>query len=65
MAKSKPIKTVKRFVVGWGRKGDRLTFFIQHKRIENGKRIPTNPEDLQERLTKFATRLDGGKPKRV
>lgn len=62
--KGKPIKTVKRFVVGWGRKNGRIVFFIQHKQIRNGARIPTEPKDLTERLIEFATQLDGGKPKR-
>lgn len=63
--KAKPIKTVKRFVVGWGRaKNGRLAFFIQHKQIKNGARIPTDPKDLEKRLTEYATKLDGGRPKR-
>ena len=60
------ITTKKRFVVGWGRaKNGRLAFFIQHEKIRDGARIPCNPEDLQKFLTKFATQIDGGKPKRV
>lgn len=64
--RAKPIKTVKRFVVGWGRdrrNNNRIAFFIQHKQIQGGRRIPTDPKDLTSRLIKFATQLDGGKPK--
>ncbi len=61
----KRMKESDRFLIGWGRAKDgRLAFFISHRKIQHGRTIPTDPKDLVKRLTKYATQIDGGKPKR-
>ena len=59
------MKESDRFLVGWGRKDGRLAFFISHRKIRNGRTIPTDPKDLVQRLTEYATQIDGGKPKKL
>lgn len=59
------MKESDRFLVGWGRAKDgRLAFLISHRKIRKGITIPTDPKDLVQRLTKYATQIDGGKPKK-
>lgn len=58
----KKISESKRIVVGWGREGNRLCYFLRHRTLKNS--IPCSPEDLQSRMKALVDLIDGGKPKR-
>lgn len=59
----KKISDSERMLVGWGRDGDRLCYFISHKRIPNSP-ICCNPEDLEDKMKKIVDSLDKVKPKK-
>jgi len=58
----KKIGDSKRILVGWGRQGNRLCYFLRHRTLK--KTIPCAPEDLQSRMKALVDLIDGGKPKR-
>ncbi len=58
----KKITECKRILVGWGRKGERINYFLSHKTLK--KRIYCKPEHLQNKMKALVDSIDGGKPKR-
>jgi len=62
----KKIGDSKRILVGWGRKGDRLCYFLSHKAIKKTLKDPVccSPEDLQVKMKDLVDSIDGGKSKR-
>ena len=60
-----PIRTTKKFVVGWGRSGNRMAFFITHPELPETRitPIPCDPKDLQEQLVKLAHKIDKARGK--
>jgi len=57
---SKKIIESERFVVGWGRQGKRIAFFIAHKDLPEtiGDPLVCNPEDLPAKMIELADRVD-------
>jgi len=53
----KNVTDSERFQVSWGRKGDRIAFFIYHKELDSAP-IPCDPEDLEHKLVKLANEID-------
>lgn len=59
----KRISDSERMLVGWGRDGNRICYFISHKKIKDSP-ICCNPEDLREKMKKIVDLIDKGKPKK-
>ncbi|MEQ4489704.1 MAG: hypothetical protein AAC990_04995 [Dehalococcoides mccartyi] len=57
---TKAVEDSRRFVVGWGRHGDRIQFFIAHSELPEtkGHPIPCKPEELAEKMIELAERID-------
>jgi len=53
----KKISDSERMLVGWGRDGDRLCYFISHKKIKDSP-ICCNPEDLERKMKKIVDFID-------
>ena len=54
----KNVQDSERFQVSWGRKDGKIcAFFIHHKNISL-KAIHCNPENLLEKMTEFADKID-------
>ncbi len=47
-----------RFVVGWGRNGKRIAFFIHHAEIKDGKSFVCSPKDLAKKMVELADQID-------
>ena len=56
----KKVSESERFVIGWGKKGDGLCFFVNHKDISKKAR-PTNPEHLVQVLTEAIEYIESNK----
>lgn len=59
----KKISDSERMLVGWGRDGDRICYFISHKKIKDSP-ICCNPQDLEEKMKRIVDLIDKGKPKK-
>lgn len=59
----KKISDSERMLVGWGRDGKRVCYFISHKKIKDSP-ICCNPDDLKEKMKKIVDLIDKGKPKK-
>lgn len=59
------IRESKRFVVGWGREGNRMAFFITHSELPEtmGDPIVCNPEKLSEKMVELADKIDKSRGK--
>jgi hypothetical protein len=57
---AKQIEKSRRFLVGWGRQGERMVFFIAHNELPETKSDPIicNPEDLSQKMVELAERID-------
>lgn len=60
----KKISDSKRILLGWGRDGDRLCYFISHKKIKDSP-ICCNPEDLEVKMKEAVDLIDNRKPKKI
>ena len=56
----KAIADAERFLVGWGRQGDRIAFFITHKELPDTKNNPIvcSPENVSQKLHELANQVD-------
>ena len=59
----KKISDSERMLVGWGRDGDRICYFISHKKIKDSP-ICCNPEDLKDKMKRIVDLIDKGEPKK-
>lgn len=59
------IRESKRFIVGWGREGKRIAFFIKHSELPEtiGNPIVCNSEDLPKKMVELADRIDKSRGK--
>jgi hypothetical protein len=57
---NKTIKETRRFLVGWGRQGDRIAFFIAHRELPETEVNPIvcNREDLAQKMIELANKID-------
>lgn len=53
----KKISDSERLLVGWGRDGDRLCYFISHKKVKDSP-ICCDPEDLKDKMKKIVDFVD-------
>ncbi len=62
---ARAIESSRRFLVGWGRQGNRMVFFIAHNELPEtkGNPIPCNPEDLPEKMVELANSIDRARGK--
>lgn len=58
----KKIGESKRILVGWGRKGNRVCYFLSHRKLRDP--ICCNPEHLQIKMKALIDLIDGGKSKK-
>lgn len=58
----KKISDSKRILVGWGRKGKKLIYFLSHNSLK--KKVICSSKDLQDKLEKLVTSIDKGVPKK-
>lgn len=61
----KPIGKSRKFLVGWGRQGKRIAFFISHNELPEtkGNPIPCDPQDLPQKMMELADRIDKARGK--
>ncbi|OGX24810.1 MAG: hypothetical protein A2787_00780 [Omnitrophica WOR_2 bacterium RIFCSPHIGHO2_01_FULL_48_9] len=52
----KKISDSERILIGWGKDGKRICYFLSHKILEGP--IPCNPEDLQSKINKLVDTID-------
>jgi len=63
--KTKNIKDTKRFLVGWGRQGNRMVFFIAHSELPetDSNPIVCNPDNFSQTMIELANRIDKSRGK--
>lgn len=56
----KIIGDTERFLVGWGRQGGRMAFFITHKELPDTKKNPIvcDPKEIGQKLPELANQVD-------
>jgi|GEM_PF-3315255 len=56
----KNINDSKRFLIGWGRQGNRMVFFLAHSELPETKSNPIvcSPEDLSQKMVELANKID-------